>query len=139
MKRIAFFLLVLASAPALAQPQQNEPDELAQLKESLREVQAEEQSVYQDYQMLKELRLQVVQENSPPMAQHPNGFGLYTPPPNYVDVLREQQEHEERIEQYTMELRRLAVRFLELERERKALLQDIEALEQDSGQAGGGQ
>ncbi len=140
MKRIAFLLLFLASATALAQqPQQNAPDELAQLKESLRDVQAEEQSVYENYQMLKELRLHVVQENSPPMAQHPNGMGIYTPPPNYEDVLRAQREREDAIQLYTAGLARLAARFMELERERKALLKDIEAAQQYSGQPGEGQ
>ncbi len=140
MKRITFLFLFLASIPSFAQqPRPNEPDELAQLKESLRDVQAEEQSVYQNYQMLKELRLQVVQESSPPMAQHPNGMGIYTPPPNYEDVLRAQQAREESIQQYTAGLARLAARFMELERERKSLLKDIEAVQQYSGQAGGGQ
>ncbi len=125
------FMLLLASGPALAQP--NGPDELARLKSSLHQVQEEEQSVYQSYQMLKELRLHLVQQNSPPMVNYPQGMDIYTPPPNYEDVLRAQQAREARIRQYTADLDRLATRFFELERERKSLAEDIAKREQGSG------
>ncbi len=128
MKRIALLLLLLAASAAGVAA--DAPDRLAQLKENLDSVRAEQQSVYQNYQMLKELRLHEVQEGAPPMQQHPYGLDLYTPPPGYEDVLHEQQAREVRIQQYTAELGRLTVRFLELENAKKALQQKISELQQ---------
>ena len=123
MKQIIFFLLLISSGVALADS--NTPASLNQLKAELRGVQQEQQSAYQNYQITRELRRIEVQESSPPMAQHPYGLGIDTPPPNYEDVLRAQQEREERIRQYTSELSRLSASFMELEKQKKLLLRQI--------------
>ncbi len=128
MKRFLLFLLLLASGAALAQ--QDTLYQLAQLKQILRDVQDEEQSVYQSYQMLRALRLHEVQQSFPPMAQQPYGTDLNTPPPDYYDVLRLQQAREARIQQYTADLGRLTDRFFFLESERKSIVEDIAKLEQ---------
>ena len=132
MKQIVLFLLLLASGACLAD--QNAPDELGELKAQLAGVREEQQSVYQNYQMVKDLRLHEVQEGSSFMAQHPYGMDMYTPPPNYEDVLRAQLERETRIRHYTEELGRLTARFLELERQKKMLLKQITEMEQHPGQ-----
>lgn len=128
MKQIILFLLLIASGAALAGPDTSA--RLSQLKTELGNVQQEQQSVYQNYQMTKELRRIEVQEGSPPMAQHPYGLDINTPPPNYDDVLQAQVEREEHIQQYTSDLRRLFARFLELEGQKKLLLMQIRELEQ---------
>jgi hypothetical protein len=128
MKQIILFLLLLVSGASLADS--IAPDKLGELRAELASVRDEQQSVYQNYQMVKEQRRIEVLEGSPPMAQHPYGMDMDTPPPNYEDVLRAQQERESRIEQYTIELGRLTARFLELEKEKKALLRQIRELEQ---------
>ena len=126
MKHVFLFLLLIASGAALAGS--NAPDELSKLEAALNSVVQEQQSVYQNYQMTKELRLIEVQEGSPPMMQHPYGMDIYTPPPNYDDVVRTQMEREQRIQQHTSELKSLSVRYLELENQRKALLEQIKEL-----------
>ncbi len=123
-------LLVIASSAALSAP--DSTDRLNDLASQLNDVRQEQQSVYQNYQMTREARRLEVQEGSPPMAQHPYGLDIYTPPPGYDDVLREQQAREQRIQQYTDELRGLSARYLELERQRKSLLRQIEDLKQQS-------
>ena len=128
MKQIIFSLLLIASGAALADPDTSA--KMSQLKAQLRSVQQEQQSAYQNYQMTKELRRDVVQEGSPPMAQHPYGMKIGTPPPNYEDVLRTQQEREEHIRQYTSDLSQLSASFMELEKKKKLLLRQIQELEQ---------
>jgi len=132
MKQIIPFLLLLAAGASFADS--NAPDKLEQLKAQLRGVREEQQSVFQNYQMVKEQRRIEVQEGSPPMAQQPYGTSLDDPPPNYDDVLRSQLEREDRIQQYTNELGRLSARFLELENQKKALIKQIREMEQHPDQ-----
>jgi len=128
MKQIIIFLLLIVSGTALADP--NAFVRLSQLKAELASVKQEQLSAYQNYQMTKELRLNEVQESGPPMMQHPYGMDIDTPPPNYEDVLRTQLEREKRIQEYSSDLSRLSARFMELEKQKKLILQQIQELEQ---------
>jgi len=121
MKHILLFLLLFVSGTAFAET--DAQDELNQLEAELNGVRQEQQSVYQNYQMTKELRLTEVQESS-----QSYGESINTPPPNYDDVMREQLEREQRIQQYSDELKNLSERYLELEEERRALLEQIREL-----------
>lgn len=127
MKQIFLFLLLIASGAAFADEMQ---DRLNRLKADLDNVRQEQQSVYQSFQLARDLRLMEAQEGIPPTSGYPYGkdfYGTYinTPPPNYDDVVRAQLEREQRIQQYTDELKSLSARYLELEDRRKALLEQI--------------
>lgn len=128
MKRILFFSLLIASGAALAE--MGVQEELDRLDAALDGVRQEQQAVYRNYRMTKELRWMEVQEGLPPKAQHPYGTDLNIPPPDYDDVLRIQLERERRIQQYTGDLKELSVRYIELEKERKALAAQIGELMQ---------
>lgn len=128
MKRTLLFLLLFASGTALAVT--DAQGKLNQIEAVLNGVRQEQQSVYQNYQMTKELRLMVVQEGS----QNLYVMDINTPPPNYDDVVRTQLEREQRIQQYTDDLKRLSVRYLELEHQRKVLLDQIKELAQHSAE-----
>ncbi len=128
MKRILSLLLLIAAGTAVAAS--NTAERLGELESELDGVRQEQQSVYQSYQMTKELRRAEVKEDSPFMMQYPHGTGVDAQWPNYDDVIREQQEREKRIEQYTSELKGLSARYLELESQRKALLKQIMDLRQ---------
>lgn len=130
MKRILLILLI-ASGTALAGV--DTQSKLNQLEAALNGVRQEQQSVYQNYQMTKDLRLMEVQGGTPPMSQHPYGTDINTPPPNYDDVLRMQKEHERRIQQYTDDLKSMSEHYLELEKERKILLDQIRELKRQQG------
>jgi flagellar motility protein MotE (MotC chaperone) len=126
MKSIVLFLMLFTSCAAFAEG--DAQDKLGQLEAELKSVRHEQQSVYQNYQMTRDLRLMEVQEGLPPQAQYPYGKDINTPPPNYDEVMRAQMEHEKNIRQYTDELKALAARYLELEEKRKALLEQIKEL-----------
>jgi hypothetical protein len=128
MKQLLYFLLLTVSGAVYADA--DTAARLSQLKAELSNVQQEQQAAYQNFQMTMELRRIEVQEASPPMNQYPYGMDLYTPPPNYDEVLRLQLERERRIHQYTDFLSTLSERFLRLEEQRKQIIQQIRELEQ---------
>jgi len=128
MKHILLFLLLFVSATALAND--GVQDKLKQLEADLSSVRQEQQAVYQNYQMVRDMRLMEVQEGVPPKPQYPYGMDLNTPPPNFDEVFRMQMEREQRIRQYTDDLKNMSERYLELEQERKALLEQIRELKQ---------
>ena len=132
MKSILFFLLLIASSAALAKA--DAQGKLNQLEAALNCVRQEQQSAYQNYQMTKEQRLMEVQEGSPPKSQYPYGTDINTPPPNYDDVVRAQLEREQRIQRYTDDLKRLSMRYLELEDQRKLLVEQIREMRRQSGE-----
>ncbi len=128
-RRAQALALLLLAAPCAALAQ-DDTGRLGELRAELEAVRQEQQSVYQNYEMIKDLRRMEVQQASPPMSQQPYGTDLYTPPPGYYDVLRQQAEREQRILQYTSDLSILADRYFRLETRRSQLAVQIRALEQ---------
>ena len=130
----AFFLclvLVLAAAPALAQTDTSPQEQAAARAElqarirgveaALSRVSAEQQSVYQQFQMVQEMRRNERQELSNPMQ-------VYTPPaspPNYDDVVRDRQAREYRLQDYARQMDRLYARYRELEEQKRQLLDQL--------------
>lgn len=130
MKHILLSLLLFVSAAAFADD--DAQDKLQQLEVALEGVRQEQQAVYRNYQMVRDMRLMEVQEGVPPRPQYPHGMDLNTPPPNFDEVFGMQAEREQRIRQYTEDMKSLSARYLELEAERKALLEQIGALRQQT-------
>ncbi|MFZ3018345.1 MAG: hypothetical protein WA056_07815 [Gallionella sp.] len=128
MKHILLSLLLFVSAAALADD--DVQDKLKLLEADLNSVRQEQQSVYQNYQMVRDMRLMEAQEGIPPKSQYPHGMDLDTPPPNFDEVFSMQMEREQRIRQYTDDLESMSERYLELEEERKTLLEQIKELKQ---------
>jgi hypothetical protein len=130
MKHILLFLLLFVSASASAGTDAS--DEQGQLEAALEGVRQEQQAVYRNYQMVRDMRLMAVQEGIPPRPQYPHGMDLNTPPPNFDEVFGMQAEREQRIRQYTEDMKNLSARYLELEAERKALIEQIQELKQQA-------
>lgn len=130
MKQILLSLLLFASAAAFADD--DAQNQLQQLEAALESVRQEQQAVYRNYQMVRDMRLMEVQEGVPPRPQYPYGMDLNTPPPNFDEVFGMQAEREQRIRQYTDDMKNLSARYLELEAERKSLTQRIRELKQQT-------
>jgi hypothetical protein len=156
MKPIIFILFLLSSSlvgSALAQTGSNAyarnppppPNpRVVELEMALNQVQQEQHAVYQQFQMTQELRRNDLQENFPQAIQIPNSMmqAPYTtgglsgnPPPSYDDVVRLQRERQERIEQYTRDLKRFYARYAELGEQKKALLDQLIELSKGAGTA----
>jgi len=130
----AFFLclvLLLAAAPALAQTDTSPQEQAAARAElqarirgveaALSRVSAEQQSVYQQFQMVQEMRRNERQELLNPMQ-------VYTPPAspaNYDDVMRDRQAREYRMQDYASQMDRLYARYRELEEQKRQLLDQL--------------
>lgn len=107
----------LCAAPALA-----DENEWRALTAAIETLQAEQQALYQQFQMLQSLQL-----NEQRLAYE--SVGPQTGPPrSYEDVVREREEAQARATAYQAELDELYERYRELEREKQPLLERLRAL-----------
>jgi hypothetical protein len=127
MMRWAILIGLLLGVPALAA--EDIDREVRRVESALTRISQEQQSVYQQFQMVQELRrsdqtqMQPLQSYTPPAT-----------PPNYDDVKREEEARAERVKQYQYELDRLYARYRELEEQKKPLLDELSALAQRRSQ-----
>jgi hypothetical protein len=144
MKPIILALLLLFSgvtAPVYAQAtlgSSTKPDpRLAQLEIALNHLSQEQQAVYQQFQMIQELRRNEIQDSQPLTVQGYLTMGGVkdAPPASYDDNIRLQRESTERIQQYTRDLSQLYARYAELGNQKRALLDQLTELAQQT-QAG---
>ena len=139
---LALFLLAGLTAPALAQTGLDTDAAIAarvvQLEKMLNHINQEQQAVYQQFQMVQELRRNEIQESNPLVMQGPAFMGgvKNAPPVNYDDNIRLQQQHEARIRQYGDDLDRLYARHAALGEQKKSLIDELIALSRESGEAG---
>ncbi|MGZ8197617.1 MAG: hypothetical protein ACXWVP_04635 [Burkholderiales bacterium] len=102
--------------------------EIRRVETALSRIAADQQVVYQQFQMVQvmlrgeESKMQPLQSYTPP-----------SPPPNYDTVMREQNARAARIKHYQDELDRLYSRYLELETRRAEFVQTLSALAQQRG------
>jgi hypothetical protein len=145
----AFFLLSLstfASAQTVPGPDGKNrfpaPDpRVIQLEITLNQLNQAQQSVYQQFQMVQELRRNETQVNlpqamlntSPGQAPYTMGGVNSNPPLSYDENVRLQREQQERIQQYTRDLNDLYSRYSELEEQKRAVLGQL--MELTKGQA----
>lgn len=122
-------LLVTAMLAVPAWAASSIAQDTREVESALARVTAEQQSVYQQFQMVQvmlrseEARTQPLPTYTPP-----------TTPPNYEDVIREQNARATRIKQYQDEQDRLYSRYRDLETQRAQLVQALSALAQQRGE-----
>jgi hypothetical protein len=110
--------LLLGSYPVLAQQ-----DEAKRIRDELALVQQEQQAVFQQFQMMHELRRGL--ENPPPTPPPLTMYDSGQSPPNYYDQVAAQQERAQRLVYYGQEMDRLFARYQELDARRKVLLEEL--------------
>jgi chromosome segregation ATPase len=116
--------LLLCSGLALGQEQEAVDAQIKRLETALNRIQAEQQSVYHQFQMVQELRRTEVR-------QYQESIQVYTPPatpPSYDDVVREKEAREARMRRYDDEVERLYDRYRELEEQKRPLLERLSEL-----------
>jgi len=106
-------------AAALAQA-----DATKRVRDELALVQQEQQAVFQQFQMVRELRNEML---APPAAPPPLSG---QPLPSYDDQVAAQADREQRLAAYSQQMEQLYGRYQELEARRRALVEEL-------GQAGG--
>ena len=110
---------------------------MAELEMALNHLSQEQQTVYQQFQMIQELRRNEIQDSQPLTVQGYLTMGGVkdAPPASYDDNIRLQRERTERIQQYTRDLSQLYARYAELGNQKRALLDQLTELAQQT-QAG---
>ena len=116
---IAFVAIGLCCAAAVAQTEADA--ELRQLDAALNRIQQAQQGIYQQFQMVQELRRAELARLDP-FAPQPN-VGIAPPPQDYNELQRQREERENRIKERTAELDRLYARYQELEEQKRPLLE----------------
>ena len=122
-------LLVTAMLAVPAWAASSIAQDTREVESALARVTAEQQSVYQQFQMVQ-VMLRSEEAKTQPLP-------TYTPPatpPNYEDVIREQNARTTRIKQYQDEQDRLYSRYRDLETQRAQLVQALSALAQQRGE-----
>ncbi len=105
-------------------------DDAKRIRDELVLVQQEQQSVFQQFQMVRELRHGLESPPPPPPALTMNdpNQSYSQSPPNYYDQVAAQQDRAQKLIYYGQEMDRLFAQYQELEGRRKALLEDLSRL-----------
>ena len=126
-----FLVIMFALLASTGFAQQPEVDaEIRQLQAQIGAIQQEQQSVYQQFQMVNTLRRDELQAANPAVIENPPIYSSDNPPPNYDDVVRAKQARDERIRLYTGEVNTLFARYQDLEQQKQQLLARLRALVQ---------
>src|SRR4030095_13563058 len=120
MMRVMFFLIGLLASVAYAQPEAD--TEIRQLQSQIFAVQQEQQSLFQQFQMLQSLRRDEQQAANPTGIENSPVSSSANPPPNYDDMVRDKAARDGRIRQYTSELNTLYARYQSLEQQKQSLV-----------------
>ena len=126
MLRALTFVFTMLVAAAVLAAESPVLQQMRQVDAALARITQEQQSVYQQFQMVQELR----RNDERHMLPIPSSAMPPTSPPNYDDVRREQEARAQRFAQHQSELDRLYARYRELEEQKRPLLEALSALAQ---------
>ena len=126
--RVLLFLIGLLASVAYAQPEVDA--EIRQLQSQIFAVQQEQQSMFQQFQMLQSLRRDEQQAAHPTVIENSPIYSSDNPPPNYDDMVRDKAARDERIRQYTSDLNTLYSRYQSLEQQKQPLIARLRELTQ---------
>ena len=132
---IGWLCVTLAAMSVVARGADAEPDpidvEIDRVEMALDRISREQQSVYQQFQMVQELRRSEAQQGYQSQL-------VYTPPitpPNYEDLRAQEDDRQARLRDYKLELDRLYARYKDLEAQKQPLLERISELAQERTRA----
>ena len=132
---MGWLCVTLAAMSTVARGADPEPDpidvEIGRVEMVLDHIGREQQSVYQQFQMVQELRRSEAQEGYQSQL-------VYTPPitpPNYEDLRAQEDDRQARLRDYKLELDRLYARYKDLEAQKQPLLDRISELAQERTRA----
>ena len=124
MKFLLFYLLLF---PLAASVEAGNEKQILELESVIMQQQQEQQILFQQFQMLQELRRNEMAQ----MEQTQPAVGdiiINGEAPRYEDIARQRKGHTEKIDRYTTELHELYTRYREAENERRALIEQLDGL-----------
>ena len=129
--KLMLMSLLLLSLPLSAADDVQKQKQIQEVEVALSMLQQEQQNLFQQFQMLQELRRQellqensiIVQQNQPPVTGNATL--------NYDEVQKRERERLARIKDYTARLSEIHERYQGIDRERQVLIGELTALRQD--------
>lgn len=110
--------------------------QIQELEASLLRTTQNQQSIFQQFQMLQEIRrFEVAQDSLMALPQSPQAGATLTPPIlDYDAVAQIKQDRLKRLQQFTIDLDTLYQRFQELESEKRMIMEQIDLLRRQKRQ-----
>ena len=121
-------LLLFLLYVGIASAQSDVATEVRDLQAQIATIQQEQQSVYQQFQMLQTLKKEEEAAANPQVIENSPVYSMDNPPPNYEDVVRDKAARHDRIQQYGGELNTLFARYQELEQQKQPLIARLREL-----------
>ena len=115
-------LLLLASIALPALAAESVQDQMRRIESALTRISQEQQAVYQQFNMVQELKRNEERQLAP--------FGSIAPNANYDDVKKLEEARAQRVRDLQTEVDRLYGRYRELEEQKRPLLDALSALAQ---------
>lgn len=131
--KILFLILALLSYGWAAA--ETEDPRLEQLEAAYNRVQQEQQAVFQQFQMTQELRRNEMEPPPPPGTRRYTAIGDDSRALDYDENVRQQQARQDRLQRYDREISRAYTRYLELANQKKALLDQMQAVQEPETEA----
>ena len=123
---LRWLLLIVALFPSYAPAAEGVQQQMRRIEAALNRISQEQQALYQQFNMVQELRRNDERQLLPPLqAYFPPGT-----PPNYDDVRRQEEIRSQRVREYQLELDRVYARYRELEEQKRPLLDTLTVLSQ---------
>ena len=120
------FLCLLLVSMSISAAADNEK-QIAVLEIAVMRLQQEQQNLFQQFQMLQELRRHEIAQSEQALSAE-DGIITSGEAPSYGNITKQRKERTERIRRYTDELEELHVRYQETENERRALIEQVNGL-----------
>ena len=130
MQRWLLPVAVLACAHAWAG--ESLQDQMRRIEATLGRISSEQQALYQQFNMVQELRRNEERQSFPPLPV----YAAPGSPPNYDDMKRQEEARVQRVRDLQYELDRLYARYRDLEDQKRPLLEALAALAQQRGAEG---
>ena len=130
MLRSLALVLALTTGSATAATSEAMLQQQRQVEAALARISQEQQSIYQQFQMVQELR----RNDERQMLPMPSYGFPPTSPPNYDDMKRQEEARAQRIRELQYEVDRLYARYRELEEQKRPLIETLYALAQQRAQ-----
>jgi hypothetical protein len=124
---LAIVVAILAAASVTRAAGPEADAELKRIEAILNRLQQAQQSAYQQFQMVQELRRAELARPDPGALP---ATGVAAPPGNYEDLQRQRAQREQRLKDLQAETERLYARYQALEEEKRPLLERMQTLSQ---------
>jgi hypothetical protein len=125
--RLAIVVAILAAATVTHAAGPEADAELKRIEATLNRLQQAQQSTFQQFQMVQELRRSELARPAPGALP---ATGIAPPPGNYEDLQRERAQREQRLKDLQAETERLYAHYQALEEEKRGLLERMQVLSQ---------